>query len=90
MGRALWRDLVIGFAAQLGELRLGFTQLAALFFFDDKDKGGDVMSRLNQFGKWAGDLFKNCNEGTHKGFAGDLQGMIRDTERLAVTLADLK
>jgi len=31
MGRALWRDLVIGFAAQLGELRMGFTQLAALY-----------------------------------------------------------
>jgi DNA-binding MarR family transcriptional regulator len=31
MGRALWRDLVIGFAAQLGQLRLGFTQLAALY-----------------------------------------------------------
>ena len=31
MGRALWRDLVIGFAAQLAELRLGFAQLAALY-----------------------------------------------------------
>jgi DNA-binding MarR family transcriptional regulator len=31
VGKALWRDLVIGFAAQLGELRLGFTQLAALY-----------------------------------------------------------
>ena len=31
MGRALWRELVIGFAGQLGELRLGFTQLAALY-----------------------------------------------------------
>lgn len=31
MGRALWRDLVIGFAAHLGQLRLGFTQLAALY-----------------------------------------------------------
>jgi DNA-binding MarR family transcriptional regulator len=31
MGRALWRELVIGFAIQLGELRLGFTQLAALY-----------------------------------------------------------
>ena len=31
VGRALWRDLVIGFAAQLGELELGFTQLAALY-----------------------------------------------------------
>ena len=26
------------------------TPLAALAFFDDKDKGGDVMKRLNQFG----------------------------------------
>ena len=25
MGRALWRELVIGFASQLVELRLGFT-----------------------------------------------------------------
>ncbi len=35
MGRAIWRDLVIGFAAQLGELRLGFTQLAALYALAD-------------------------------------------------------
>lgn len=31
VGRAVWRDLVIGFAAQLSELDLGFTQLAALY-----------------------------------------------------------
>jgi DNA-binding MarR family transcriptional regulator len=31
VGRALWRELVIGFAAQLGEVDLGFTQLAALY-----------------------------------------------------------
>lgn len=35
MGRALWRDLVVGFAAQLGELRLGFTQLAAMYALAD-------------------------------------------------------
>jgi len=35
MGRALWRDLVVGFAFQLGELRLGFTQLAALYVLAD-------------------------------------------------------
>ena len=34
-GKALWRELVIGFAAQLGELRLGFTQLAALYAIAD-------------------------------------------------------
>ncbi|MDP8904575.1 MAG: MarR family transcriptional regulator [Chloroflexota bacterium] len=31
IGRALWRDLVIGFAAHLHELGLGFAQLAALY-----------------------------------------------------------
>ena len=35
MGRALWRELVVGFAWQLGELRLGFTQLAALYVLAD-------------------------------------------------------
>lgn len=34
MGRALWRDLVVGFAAQLGGLRMGFAQLAALYAID--------------------------------------------------------
>jgi DNA-binding MarR family transcriptional regulator len=35
MGRSLWRELVIGFASQLGDLRLGFTQLAALYVLAD-------------------------------------------------------
>src|SRR3982751_364900 len=35
MGRALWRELVVGFAAQRGDLRLGFTQLAALYVLAD-------------------------------------------------------
>ncbi len=35
MGRALWRELVVGFASQLGELNLGFTQLAALYVLAD-------------------------------------------------------
>jgi DNA-binding MarR family transcriptional regulator len=35
MGKAIWRELVIGFAAQLGELNLGFTQLAALYALAD-------------------------------------------------------
>jgi DNA-binding MarR family transcriptional regulator len=31
VGRALWRELVIGIAGQLGTLDVGFTQLAALY-----------------------------------------------------------
>lgn len=34
MGRALWRDLVVGFAAQLQQMGLGFPQLAALYAMD--------------------------------------------------------
>ena len=34
MGRALWRDLVVGFAAQLAQLGMGFAQLAALYAID--------------------------------------------------------
>lgn len=34
MGRALWRDLVVGFAAQIPQLGIGFSQLAALYAAD--------------------------------------------------------
>jgi DNA-binding MarR family transcriptional regulator len=37
MGRALWRDLVVGFAAHLAELRIGFAQLAALYAADGNE-----------------------------------------------------
>jgi hypothetical protein len=66
------------------------TPLASLALFDDKDKGSDVMKRLNKFGGWAGDVFKQCNEGAHKAVEGDIQLMIRDTERLTTAILDLK
>jgi hypothetical protein len=58
------------------------TPLAALALFDDVEKGGDVMARLNKFGPWAGDAFRAVNEGAHKEYAGDLQQLINDTEKL--------
>ena len=50
MGRALWRELVIGFASQLGELRLGFTQLAALYVLADSGTTtiADLAEALNR------------------------------------------
>src|SRR5258706_12642091 len=50
MGRALWRELVIGFASQLGELRLGFTQLAALYVLADSGTMtiGDLPEVINR------------------------------------------
>ena len=50
------------------------TPLAALALFGDKERGGDVMAHLNnKFGRRAGDTFKGCNDGAHKGLDGDLQ-----------------
>ena len=57
--------------------------LAALALFDDRERGGDVMAGLNKMGGWAGDAFKNCKEGAHQEFTGDIQQLIRDTEKLA-------
>jgi DNA-binding MarR family transcriptional regulator len=50
MGRALWRELVIGFASQLGEMRLGFTQLAALYVLADTGTMtiGDLADVINR------------------------------------------
>jgi DNA-binding MarR family transcriptional regulator len=50
MGRALWRELVIGFASQLGEMRLGFTQLAALYVLADTGTMtiGDLAEIINR------------------------------------------
>ena len=49
-GKALWRELVIGFAAQLGDVRLGFTQLAALYALADGGTTtiGDLADTLNR------------------------------------------
>ncbi len=67
------------------------TTLAALGFFDDKDRGGDVMKRLNQIGSWAGDVFKQSKDGVHDAAAaGDLKVMIEDTERLSAEIMALK
>jgi hypothetical protein len=65
------------------------TPLAALAFFDDATRGSEVMTRLNKYGAWAGDAFKQCNEGAHKEYGGDLQQLIRDTEKLAERVAAL-
>ena len=50
MGRALWRELVIGFASQLGDLHLGFTQLAALYVLADSGTMtiGDLAEAINR------------------------------------------
>jgi len=45
---------------------------------------------VNKVGVWAGDAFKNCKEGPHKEFTGDIQLLIRDTEKLAEVLTEVR
>lgn len=66
------------------------TSLASLALFDDKDRGSDVMKRVNKIGPWAGDVFRQCKDGVHDAVAGDLQLMIRDTEKLADKILELR
>jgi hypothetical protein len=75
-----------------GELTsaLKITPLAALAFFDDKERGGDVMKRLNQFGPWAGDVFRQCKEGAHEATTADLSLLIKDAEKLAERVLALR
>lgn len=65
------------------------TPLAALALFDDRERGGDVMSRLNKFGPWAGDVFKQCKDGAHNPVTGDVQQIIRNAEKLAGKILEL-
>ena len=45
----------------------------ALALFDDEKRTSEVLSRLNKFGKWAGDAFMACKEGAHEAHTGDLE-----------------
>ncbi len=66
------------------------TNLAALALFDDRDRGGDVLARINKsFGAPAGDAFKICNRGSHVGYEGDPMGLIRMVTVLTTGLREL-
>jgi hypothetical protein len=66
------------------------TSLAALALFDDPQRGGDVLARINNaFGGPAGDAFKACNRGSHVAFEGDPMTLIRTVTVLAKGLGEL-
>ncbi len=59
------------------------TSVVALALFDDPERTGDVYRHLNQYGKWAGDALRACNEGAHEGHGGELLPLVQDVEKLA-------
>jgi len=55
---------------------------AALALFGDSSRGGDVLARLNGWGRWAADTFQACNKGAHGSYEHNLSALITDTENL--------
>jgi hypothetical protein len=60
------------------------TPLAALAIFDDAERAGDVLARINKdVSRSAADAFKTCNEGPHSLFEGDKVNLVFESEKLA-------
>ncbi|MBX3271681.1 MAG: hypothetical protein KF729_15550, partial [Sandaracinaceae bacterium] len=87
LGRGEPHDAVEEALAEAGTLM----QYAALAFFDDVERGGNVFARANELGRWAGDTLRDVKEGAHgKVAAGvDLEDLIGRTARLAAKLEAL-
>ena len=67
------------------------TVLAALAFFDDANRGGDVLPRINRdYGSRSGDTFRACNRGAHEPHVGDLLELVRAADELAARFRALK
>lgn len=61
----------------------------ALALFDDDGRAGEVMGRLNAWGRSFGDTFAGVNRGAHTGFDGDLTQLARGAEALVGKLRAL-
>jgi hypothetical protein len=61
----------------------GTKSLAALALFDDKDRAGEVLPRLNKESKASADTFRAVNEGAHEGLDGDILAVVKNSEKLA-------
>ncbi len=59
---------------------------AALAFFGDSKKGGEVLTRLGMYGSWAQDAFQTCNKNAHDAYGGALDNLVRDTRKLVEKL----
>jgi hypothetical protein len=65
--------------------------LAALAYFGDARKTGNVLARVNRYGRWAGDTFTECSKAGHRPYAGDLpelQELVHRTEKLVERIRD--
>lgn len=64
--------------------------LASLALFDDANRAGEVMQRLNKIGGWAGDAFVGARDGAHGGYAGDMTTLVQNTKTVCERILELK
>lgn len=68
----------------------GTKSFVALALFDDPQRAGDVMPRLNKESRDFADVYRMCNEGAHGVEVGARVEFVRHSERLAQWLQGLK
>jgi hypothetical protein len=66
--------------------RVRLNPLAALALTGDASKGGDVLSRLNTWGRRFADTYQALNKGAHAGHGGDLRSLIADARDLVTKI----
>ena len=74
--------------AALGEAGARLNLLAALALTGDASLGGEVLRRLNAWGRAFGDTYQALNKGSHVAHAGDLGLLVRDARALAGKIRD--
>jgi len=61
----------------------GTRSVAALALFDDKERAGEVLSRLNKENRVYADTFRSVNEGAHEALNGDILAVVANAKKLA-------
>ena len=66
------------------------SDLGLVALWDDGGRSGEVMKSVsNRWGEDLGDALGAAVRGTHSGYRGDLDALVRDTRRLSSKIAEL-
>jgi hypothetical protein len=80
----------LGVAALLDDAER-LSEKAALAFFDDPARAGDVLGRLRQIGPWAADAYQAANKGAHGALSvAQLKNVVDSALRLTQRLAAIR
>jgi hypothetical protein len=71
---------------ELAAARARLNPLAALALTGDASKGGDVLSRLNAWGRRFADTYQALNKGAHVAHAGELGLLVGDAKALVAKI----